>query len=55
MSNLIISVMEIIGNCPVYKVGDKIVINDGYVVNLLETDDMYAFGFFYYALLCSFK
>ena len=38
MKNLIVEVKEIRGNCPVYKVGDKIVINDGYVVNLLETD-----------------
>ncbi|MDL1957722.1 MAG: TIGR04076 family protein [Candidatus Desulfofervidus auxilii] len=34
---LIIKVKEIIGKCPVYKVGDKIVIEDGYKINLKET------------------
>jgi uncharacterized repeat protein (TIGR04076 family) len=31
---LIISVKETIGNCPVYKIGDKIVIDEGYKINL---------------------
>jgi len=36
--NLIISVKEITGNCPVYKVRDKIVIEDGYKINLKKTN-----------------
>ena len=35
---LIITVDEIQGRCPVYKVGDKIVLDDGYRMNLEETD-----------------
>ena len=37
MSKLIIEVTEIRGKCPVYKVGDKIVI-DGPEIDLEETD-----------------
>ncbi|MBA7485993.1 hypothetical protein ES707_21545 [subsurface metagenome] len=37
MKTLNIIVKEIIGNCPVYKVGDRIVIDDGYKVNLSKT------------------
>jgi uncharacterized repeat protein (TIGR04076 family) len=37
MKKLIIDVKEIIGNCPVYKVGDRIVLDDGYKVNLSQT------------------
>lgn len=36
--SLIIEVKEIIGNCPVYKKGDRIVIEEGYKVNLNETN-----------------
>jgi uncharacterized repeat protein (TIGR04076 family) len=35
---LIIEVLEIEGTCPVYKIGDKIVLDEGYKVNLEETD-----------------
>lgn len=31
---LIIKVKGIEGNCPVYKIGDKIVLDEGYIVNL---------------------
>ena len=31
---LIIEVVEIAGKCPVYTVGDRIVLDDGYKVNL---------------------
>jgi uncharacterized repeat protein (TIGR04076 family) len=37
---LIIEVIEIEGTCPVYKIGDKIVLDEGYKVNLEETDSM---------------
>lgn len=37
---LIIEVIEIKGKCPVYKMGDKIVLDDGYKVNLAETDNI---------------
>lgn len=35
---LIIRVKEIQGNCPIYKVGDKIVIDQGYQLNCNESD-----------------
>ncbi|MCK4575254.1 TIGR04076 family protein [candidate division WOR-3 bacterium] len=35
---LIIKVKRIKGKCPVYKEGDKIVIDEGYRLNLKETD-----------------
>ena len=38
MTKLIIKVVRIKGNCPVYKVNDKIVIYEGYKLNLKETD-----------------
>lgn len=34
---LIVKVKEIKGRCPVYKIGDKIVLDDGYRMNLVET------------------
>lgn len=37
MKTLNIIVKEIIGNCPVYKVGDRIVIDYGYKVDLSKT------------------
>jgi len=37
---LIIEVIEIQGNCPVYNVGNKIVLDEGYKVNLRETDNI---------------
>ncbi len=37
---LIIEVIEIEGTCPVYKIGDKIVLAEGYKVNLEETDNI---------------
>jgi len=38
MSKLVIRVIEIIGNCLVYKFGDKIIIDVGYKLNVKETD-----------------
>lgn len=35
---LLIEVTDIKGQCPVYAVGDRIVVDDGYRVNLKETD-----------------
>lgn len=37
---LIIDIIEIRGICPVYKIGDKIVLDEGYKVNLEETDNI---------------
>ncbi len=37
---LIIEVVEIEGTCPVYKTEEKIVLDDGYRVNLKETDNI---------------
>lgn len=37
---LIVEVIEISGNCPVYEVGDRIVLDEGYRVNLKETDNI---------------
>lgn len=31
--DLIIKVIEIIGNCPVYKAGDSIILEEGYKIN----------------------
>ena len=35
---IIINVIDIQGQCPVYQVGQKIVLDEGYKVNLKETD-----------------
>ena len=35
---LVITVDEIQGRCPVYKVGDKIVLEEGFRINMEETD-----------------
>lgn len=35
---LVIKVVEIKGNCPVYKIGNKITLQDGYILNPDETD-----------------
>lgn len=35
---LVIEVVEIKGKCPVYELGDRIILDDGYKVNLQETD-----------------
>ena len=40
MDRLIISVKEVKGNCPVYRMGDKIVLDEGYRLNLKETDNV---------------
>ena len=40
MGRLIIVVKEIKGNCPVYRVGDRIVLDEGYRINLEETDNV---------------
>jgi uncharacterized repeat protein (TIGR04076 family) len=37
---LIVEVIEISGNCSVYKPGDRIVLDDGYKVNMKETDSI---------------
>lgn len=38
MGRLIITVMEIKGRCPVYRVGDKIILDEGYRLNLKESN-----------------
>jgi len=38
MVRLVIQVKEIKGRCPVYKVGDNIILDDGYRLNLKKTD-----------------
>ena len=40
MNKLIIKVIKVKGICPVYKVGDRIVIDEGYKLNLEETDNV---------------
>ena len=40
MGKLVIKVKEIKGHCPVYKIGDRIVLEEGYRLNLEETDNM---------------
>ena len=40
MGKLLITVKEIKGHCPVYKLGDRIVLDEGYRLNLKETDNM---------------
>ncbi len=37
---LLIEVIEIKGTCPVYKLGDRIVLDNGYRVNLKKTDNI---------------
>ncbi len=38
MGRLVIRVKEVKGHCPVYRLGDKIVLEEGYRLNLEETD-----------------
>ena len=38
MKVLIAKVVTIEGHCPLYEIGDKIVIEDGFRLNLEETD-----------------
>ena len=40
MDRLLIRVKEITGHCPVYRVGDRIVLDEGYRMNLAETDNV---------------
>lgn len=40
MGRLIIKVIEIKGSCPVYRVGDCIVLDEGYRLNLEQTDSV---------------
>jgi len=40
MSKLTIKVLKIKGSCPVYKVRDRIVVDEGYKLNLKETDNV---------------
>lgn len=37
---LVVRVVNIKGKCPVYKVGEKIVLDEGYRVNLEESDNI---------------
>ena len=37
MKRLVITVYRIKGKCPVYKVGDKIILEQGYKLNLTES------------------
>ena len=37
---LVVKVVNIEGKCPVYKVGEKIVLDEGYRVNLEESDNI---------------
>lgn len=37
---LVIEVIEIEGKCPVYRMGERIVLDEGYKVNLKETDNI---------------
>ena len=37
MDKLIIKVKEIKGNCPVYEIGDRMVLDEGYRLNMKET------------------
>ncbi len=38
VGKLLIEVADIKGQCPVYEVGDRIVVDDGYRLNLEDTD-----------------
>ena len=38
MARLVITVTEIKGTCPVYRRGDRIVLDEGYRLNLAQTD-----------------
>jgi len=38
MKSLIVRVIEVVGNCPVYKIGDKITLDEGYKINLQKTN-----------------
>ena len=40
MDKLLINVKEIKGNCLVYSLGDRIVLDEGYRFNLKETDNV---------------
>ncbi len=40
MGKLIITVEEIRGNCPVYDVGDKLVLDNGFKFDLSQTDNI---------------
>lgn len=40
MAKLVVKVVEIKGHCPVYKVGDRIVLDEGYKLDLKETDNL---------------
>lgn len=40
MNRLVITVKEIKGHCPVYRIGNRIVLDEGYRLNLQETDNV---------------
>ena len=54
---LVVKVVNIEGKCPVYKVGQKIVLDEGYRVNLKESDNicMHSLASImpYYVALCN--
>jgi len=55
MNKLIVEILKIEGTCPVYKVGDRIVSDEGYKLSLKETDRVCMHSFsFDNTLLCSF-
>jgi len=37
---LLIKVKEIINRCPVYNLDDKIVLDDGYIINVKESNNI---------------
>lgn len=37
---LLIKVKEINGRCPVYSLGDKIVLDEGYIINVKESNNI---------------
>ena len=39
-SKLVVKVVKVVGKCPVYKVGEKIVLDEGYRINLKESDSV---------------
>jgi uncharacterized repeat protein (TIGR04076 family) len=40
LGKLVITVKEILGSCPLYRTNDRIVLDEGYRLNLEETDNV---------------
>ena len=40
MNRLLITVKDVKGHCPVYNIGDRIVLDEGFRLNLKETDNV---------------